>query len=79
MLAHVDTLSLKGDIKDVERRHRRKQMNREQLIDYYGQKIVEYKEAVELFKAIGDNHIAELHKEILNNYITRYLALRYAQ
>jgi hypothetical protein len=54
-------------------------MNKEQLIEFYGKKIVEYKEAVELFRAIGDNNIAELHKELLNNYVERYMALRHAK
>jgi len=54
-------------------------MNKEQLIEYYGQKIVEYKEAVELFHAIGDHNVAKLHKELLDSYVERYLNLRHAK
>jgi len=54
-------------------------MNREELIEYYGKKIVEYKEAVSLFHAIGDHNIANLHKEILDDFVKKYLALRYAK
>jgi hypothetical protein len=52
---------------------------RQQMLEFWGQKVLEYKEAIELFHALGDHNLAKHHKEMMEIAVEKYVALRDAK